>query len=199
MTLSARETGEAGRRGGEHRMAAERTAHALMTEGTVSAAWWSVPLPLLFFIGFFFQFDAAGRLTAELLEHMLRADFFCLMQMLAKAFHVPGDLGVDEVLQWIAAPSGQGRIERFFASSVFVSGSLFEPELGTMTAVVRGGRSFYYYDYYHWGRSISWASFILGLRQDRCLYLRHADLDAGGLNLNPDATVEVSPSQAFLG
>ena len=63
MTLSVRETGEAGRRQGDHRMAVERASAALMTEGTISALWW---------------------LTAELLEHTLRADFFCLMQMLAK-------------------------------------------------------------------------------------------------------------------
>ena len=183
MTLSARETGETGRRGGDHRMAVERACHAFMTEGTVSAAWWCALFLPFFFCRVLFSVFQPRRLTAELLEHMLRADFFCIMQMLAKAFRVPDDLRVvrrfvilcffgkkkiilcflwqDEVLHWIAAPAAEGgRIQRFFDSSEFMRGSLFEPELGTMTAV------------------------------DHCLYLRHAELEAGGLNLMAEATVE---------
>ena len=91
-------------------------------------------------------------LTAELLEHTLRADFFCLMQMLAATFKVPDDLSMDEVLLWIE--TGQGdRIQRFFEASEFMRGSLFEPELGTLTRV------------------------------DHCLYLRHPELDVGNLNV----------------
>ena len=58
------------------------------------------------------------------MEHTLRADFFCVMQMLAKAFHVPVDLSVDEVLSWIASSESErnGRIHRFFESSVFMQG-----------------------------------------------------------------------------
>lgn len=142
MTLCARETGEAGRQeGGDYQMAIERACHALMTEGTISAAWW---------------------LTAEFLEHMLRFDFFCVMQMLAKAFQVPSDLTLNEVLEWIFSPppAEPSRIQRFFDASEFMGGSLFEAELGTMTRV------------------------------DHCLYLRHSALDVGGLNLLADATIE---------
>jgi hypothetical protein len=132
MTIAARETGEAGRCGRDHRMAVERTCSALMTEvsfilvhhaaswfiltkqqGTVSAAWW---------------------LTAELLEHTLRADFFYLMQILARVFNVPEDLTIDEVLLWIDTGSGD-RIKSYFDLSEFMRGSLFEPEPGTLTRV----------------------------------------------------------------
>lgn len=142
MTLCARETGETGRQeGGDYQMAIERACHALMTEGTLSTVGW---------------------LTSEFLEHMLRFDFFCVMQMLAKAFQVPSDITLNEVLEWIFSPPlpVASRIQRFFDSSEFMRGSLFEAELGTMTRV------------------------------DHCLYLRHPALDVGGLNLLADATVE---------
>lgn len=138
LTLAVRETSEAGRQAKNHEVAVQRTCRALLTEGTQCAAWW---------------------LCAELLEHTLRWDFFCVMQMLAKAFRVPADLKLDEVLDWIETGT-PGRLQALFEGSQFLAPSLFEPESGLLTPVAH------------------------------CLYLRHPELDVGGLNTQPDATME---------
>ena len=80
LGISMRETIEAGRRGESQQMAVERTCAAFRVEGASAAAAW---------------------IMADTLEHMLRLDFFLLMQMLGQMLGVPC-VDADALLEWMA-------------------------------------------------------------------------------------------------
>lgn len=79
LAASTRETLEAGRLGGTHQMAIERTAFALKVEGTVASVPWVI---------------------ADTMEHMLGLDFLLLMQTLCLMLRVPV-VKLDNLLKWL--------------------------------------------------------------------------------------------------
>ena len=79
LGISMRETIEAGRRNETQQMAVERTCIAFKAEGCSAAIAW---------------------IMGDMLEHMLRLDFFLLMLVLARKFKVPV-VALDALLAWL--------------------------------------------------------------------------------------------------
>jgi hypothetical protein len=79
LGIGMRETIEAGRRHESQQMAVERTCLAFKAEGAKAAVAW---------------------IMADAMEHMLRLDFFLVMQMLFKLLRVP-HVDLDALLAWL--------------------------------------------------------------------------------------------------
>ena len=79
LGIAVRETLDAGRRHEPQQFAVERTCLAFKAEGGAAAAAWIV---------------------ADTLEHMLRLDFFVIMQALARKFRVPC-VPLEDLLRWL--------------------------------------------------------------------------------------------------
>ena len=96
LGISMRETIESGRRNESQQMAVERTCLAFRVEGASAAVAW---------------------IMADTLEHMLRLDFFMLMQVLFQMLNVPY-VGLDALLEWLdtGAQEACPEAEAFFQS-----------------------------------------------------------------------------------
>ena len=92
--LSVRETIEAGRLQEPQQMAVERTCMALKAEGASVAVPW---------------------IMADVMEHMMRLDFFIVMEMLAELLKVPF-VELDALLEWLdtGSPAASPEADRFF-------------------------------------------------------------------------------------
>ena len=111
LGISMRETIEAGRRGESQQMAVERTCAAFRVEGASAATAW---------------------IMADTLEHMLRLDFFLLMQMLCQMLGVPY-VDADALLEWMetgVASEACAEAERFLERRAIVAPSAVDAQWG---------------------------------------------------------------------